>query len=245
MCTHVARDVRGLSSHAEPSAHERGSGATPRREAPLAGGARLFAPPPRGLASVAAIASVSLVARGLFGTGMSSVNRGVAAHDFAGSPALGWLSPCSLAEQVLLECTGTRARGHGPARSRNQVTRVYGAILLSFGRKVRELRVARGMSQDELAHVAQMDRVFVGQLERGQRSASLDSVGKLAEALRVPPRDLLDFDRRPAREAIKPAERLGRRISILACGAPTGELERFERLAEAYFAAHRPRRKRS
>jgi len=123
--------------------------------------------------------------------------------------------------------------------------RIHGALLASFGRKVRQVRIARGMSQDELAHIAQMDRVFVGQLERGERSPSLESVGKLAVALQVPPKELLDFDGLPARETVKPAERLGRRVAVLACGAPKAELDRFEQIAEAFFAAHRPRNKRA
>ncbi len=115
---------------------------------------------------------------------------------------------------------------------------------LEFGRRLRHLRVERRLSQDELAHIAQMDRVFLGQLERGQRSASLDTLEKLSGALEVALKDLLDFVTRQPRRDLSAAARLGQRISVLAHGAPQGELERFERIAEVFFAAHRPRRNR-
>lgn len=60
-----------------------------------------------------------------------------------------------------------------------------------FGARVRELRLAAGISQEELAHQADLDRSYVGQVERGERNVSLDNIYRLAEALKVGAGDLL------------------------------------------------------
>jgi len=54
-----------------------------------------------------------------------------------------------------------------------------------FGRRVRELRTAAGLSQEEFAHLAGMDRTYVGGVERGERNVSLDNIYRLSRALGV------------------------------------------------------------
>lgn len=61
-----------------------------------------------------------------------------------------------------------------------------------FGKRLRELRLERELSQEKLAEMADLHRNYVGVLERGIQSASLDAICKLAAALRVRPADLLD-----------------------------------------------------
>lgn len=56
----------------------------------------------------------------------------------------------------------------------------------AFGRRVRELREAAGMTQEVLAAKARLHRNYVGGIERGERNLSLDSIAKLATALGVP-----------------------------------------------------------
>lgn len=60
----------------------------------------------------------------------------------------------------------------------------------SFGRRVRELRTERGISQEGLAHRAGVHRTYVSDLERGNRNVGLDNIYALAEALGVPAADL-------------------------------------------------------
>jgi transcriptional regulator with XRE-family HTH domain len=55
-----------------------------------------------------------------------------------------------------------------------------------FGRRVRELRRAKGMTQEQLAHAAKMDYKHVGAIERGVKSSSFQAVERLARALDVP-----------------------------------------------------------
>jgi transcriptional regulator with XRE-family HTH domain len=60
-----------------------------------------------------------------------------------------------------------------------------------FGKRLRELRQQRGVSQEKLAEMADLHRNYVGVLERGVQSASLDAICKLARALKVRPSELL------------------------------------------------------
>jgi len=60
----------------------------------------------------------------------------------------------------------------------------------AFGRRVRVLRVARGMSQEDLADAAGVHRTYVSSLERGLRNVGLDNVFALADALGVDPSEL-------------------------------------------------------
>jgi transcriptional regulator with XRE-family HTH domain len=61
-----------------------------------------------------------------------------------------------------------------------------------FGKRLRELRLERNLSQEKLAELAGLHRNYVGILERAVQSASLDAICKLATALKVRPADLLD-----------------------------------------------------
>jgi transcriptional regulator with XRE-family HTH domain len=64
-----------------------------------------------------------------------------------------------------------------------------------FGLRLRELRLARGLSQEKLAWQAGLDRTFISSCERGQRNISLENIYRLATALDVEPIELL---RRPS-----------------------------------------------
>jgi transcriptional regulator with XRE-family HTH domain len=62
---------------------------------------------------------------------------------------------------------------------------------IAFGKRLRELRLQRGISQEKLAEIADLHRNYVGVLERGGQSPSLDAICKLAHALKVKPAELL------------------------------------------------------
>lgn len=72
-----------------------------------------------------------------------------------------------------------------------QPTHVEFAQRAAFGARVRELRKALGISQEDLAHRAGLDRSYVGQVERGERNVSLDNIYRLARALSVSATELL------------------------------------------------------
>jgi transcriptional regulator with XRE-family HTH domain len=55
----------------------------------------------------------------------------------------------------------------------------------AIGTVLRDLRVQRGLTQEELAAKAKMHRNYIGGLERGEKSPTIKSVGKLIAVLGV------------------------------------------------------------
>jgi transcriptional regulator with XRE-family HTH domain len=63
-----------------------------------------------------------------------------------------------------------------------------------FGRRLRQLRLAKGLTQEGLADSAGLHSTYVGGIERGERNVGLDNIIKLARALREHPSALFaDF----------------------------------------------------
>jgi transcriptional regulator with XRE-family HTH domain len=60
------------------------------------------------------------------------------------------------------------------------------AYLRAFGKRVCKARLARGWTQEELADKADMDRTYIGGIERGERNVALLNLNKLALALGEP-----------------------------------------------------------
>lgn len=60
-----------------------------------------------------------------------------------------------------------------------------------FGLAVRAARLARNLSQEELAAEAGLDRTYLSGLERGARNPALSTIEKLCRALRIRPSALL------------------------------------------------------
>jgi transcriptional regulator with XRE-family HTH domain len=60
-----------------------------------------------------------------------------------------------------------------------------------FGQVLREQRVSRDLSQEELALAADVDRTFVSQMERGIRQPTITTLIKLAGALGIQPSTLI------------------------------------------------------
>jgi len=56
---------------------------------------------------------------------------------------------------------------------------------------LRQLRQAQGLSQEELAHRARIDRTYISALERSVYAAGIDVVDRLARVLGVEAADLL------------------------------------------------------
>jgi transcriptional regulator with XRE-family HTH domain len=71
------------------------------------------------------------------------------------------------------------------------------AIREVFARNLRKARHARGLSQEALAHEADVDRTYISALERGVYAATIDMVDKLAQVLEVEPAALLQRPERP------------------------------------------------
>lgn len=56
---------------------------------------------------------------------------------------------------------------------------------------LKRYRLAAGLSQEELAHRAHLDRTYISSLERARYSASIDKIENLSLALQIEAADLL------------------------------------------------------
>lgn len=65
-----------------------------------------------------------------------------------------------------------------------------------FGERVKALRRAKGLSQEELAFRAGIHRNYLGGVERGERNPALDNIAAIAKALDVTPGELLTFTKK-------------------------------------------------
>jgi len=64
-------------------------------------------------------------------------------------------------------------------------------ILIKFGKRVREERFKRGLSQEDLADKAGVHRTYIGMIERAEKNITLENIKKLATALTLDVSDLL------------------------------------------------------
>ena len=67
-----------------------------------------------------------------------------------------------------------------------------GNILERFGNRVRQLRKARGFSQEAFADECGLDRTYISGIERGKRNVALRNVEAIANALAVSISELTD-----------------------------------------------------
>ncbi len=67
----------------------------------------------------------------------------------------------------------------------------------AFAINLRRARRAANLSQEELAHRAEIDRTYISALERGVYSATIDVVDRLATALGIEASELLVRPRKP------------------------------------------------
>jgi len=64
-------------------------------------------------------------------------------------------------------------------------------ILIRFGSRVRDLRLRKKYSQESFAEKCNLDRTYIGGIERGERNLTLLNIERIASALDVTISDLL------------------------------------------------------
>lgn len=69
-----------------------------------------------------------------------------------------------------------------------------------FGERLRVLRTERGVSQEKLAELAGLHRNYIGHLERGEKTASLEVIVRISDTFEMAVTELLrPFDRHTTR----------------------------------------------
>lgn len=63
-------------------------------------------------------------------------------------------------------------------------------IKKDFGMRLRKIRKERALSQEQLALACELDRTYIGGIERGERNISLVNIVKIANALGLKTKDL-------------------------------------------------------
>ncbi len=58
-------------------------------------------------------------------------------------------------------------------------------ILVAFGARVRELRLEKGLSQEELANLSNVHRTYIGMIERAEKNLTLSNIEKISMALGI------------------------------------------------------------
>lgn len=61
----------------------------------------------------------------------------------------------------------------------------------TFGKVIKQLREERGLSQQELADYAELDRSYISDMERGRYNPTLQTVYKLAEIFKIKPNEII------------------------------------------------------
>lgn len=66
-------------------------------------------------------------------------------------------------------------------------------LLIKLGHHIREIRKQKGFSMEGLANEMEMEYRQLGRIERGEVNTTVLSLLKIADALKIPVKDLLDF----------------------------------------------------
>lgn len=60
-----------------------------------------------------------------------------------------------------------------------------------IGKKLKQLREKKGITQEQLALDAGLNRAYIGYIERAERNPSTETLVKIAKALKISPKDFL------------------------------------------------------
>ncbi len=66
-------------------------------------------------------------------------------------------------------------------------------VLKKFGDRIRSIRLSKGLTQEQLADLAEIERSYMGTIERGERNPTILKVYRIAKALKVNAGELLPF----------------------------------------------------
>ncbi len=64
-------------------------------------------------------------------------------------------------------------------------------ILIKFGERVRDIRTQKGLSQEQLAHIVNVHRTYIGMIERAEKNITLLNIEKIANGFEMSVHELL------------------------------------------------------
>ncbi|PYM04486.1 MAG: transcriptional regulator [Candidatus Rokuibacteriota bacterium] len=107
-----------------------------------------------------------------------------------------------------------------------------------LGQRLRALRKQRGWSQEKLGDQSSLSGKFIGEVERGEKSISVDSLYRVALALEIPLRELTDVrqDKEPT-----PSDEVEKVFALLARRRKPEEIRRAYEVLRAIFGGERVR----
>lgn len=65
-------------------------------------------------------------------------------------------------------------------------------IKILYGEKLRTLRKAKGLSQEELGFKSSLHRTYISEVERGRRNISIVNIAKIAKAIGIKIKEFFD-----------------------------------------------------
>lgn len=81
----------------------------------------------------------------------------------------------------MARCASYRNDSYMPNLSKNR----QDPVLVALGQTIRKIRLSKNVSQEKLALLAEVDRSYVGRVERGDNNVAILTLVKLAAALDV------------------------------------------------------------
>jgi transcriptional regulator with XRE-family HTH domain len=99
-------------------------------------------------------------------------------------------------------------------------------ILVLVGNRIRQLRKEARLTQSDLADKAGLSTNFIALLEKGKRSASIDTLFRIAQVLRIDMRTMFDFPENKTKSQL-----IGERLQKLLNRRSVEEIELIEAIA--------------
>ena len=66
---------------------------------------------------------------------------------------------------------------------RQSLTFAFVDIRIKIGKRLRELRTEKGLSQEKFSFICELDRTYIARIEQGKRNVSIANIEKIAKAL--------------------------------------------------------------
>ena len=66
-------------------------------------------------------------------------------------------------------------------------------IEIAFGQVIRTLRLSKNISQEKLAELCDLDRSYLSEIERGEKTISIRTLFKLSTGLNIKPSEILSL----------------------------------------------------